>query len=67
MTNIYIGAVDEDAEGGPVVHLRSRGIYPVGQSDPRNPTAVFYGRYDDEVVRTEAGWRIRLRRYQYGS
>jgi hypothetical protein len=67
MTNVYVRAVDEDAPGGPVVHLGSRGIYPVGPSDPRNPTAVFYGRYDDEIVRTDAGWRIRLRRYQYGS
>jgi hypothetical protein len=67
MTNIYVGSVDEDAEGGPVVHVRSRGVYPVGPSDPRNPTAGFCGRYDDEVVRTDAGWRIRLRRYQHGS
>ena len=66
MTNVYVGSVDEDAPGGPVVHLRSRGIYPVGPSDPRNPTAVFYGRYDDEVVRTDAGWRIRHRRYRHG-
>jgi hypothetical protein len=28
---------------------------------------VFYGRYDDDVVRTDAGWRIRHRRYQHGS
>ena len=67
MTNVYVRAVDEDADGGPVVHLGSRGIYPVGPSDPRNPSAVFYGRYEDEVVRTDAGWRIRLRRYEYGS
>ena len=66
MTNIYVGSVD-DADGGPVVHLRSRGIFPVGPSDPRNPTAVFYGRYDDEVIRTDAGWRIRHRRYRFGS
>ena len=26
-----------------------------------------YGRYDDEVVHTAAGWRIRHRRYQHGS
>ena len=37
MTNIYIGSVDEDADGGPVVHLRSRGVFPggpVGSEDP---------------------------------
>ena len=68
MTNIYIAGVDEDAEGGgPVVHLSSRGVYPVGPSDRLNPTAVFYGRYDDDVVRTDAGWRIRHRRYQHGT
>jgi hypothetical protein len=67
MTNMYVRTVDEDADGGPVVHLRSRGVYPVGPSDPRNPTMVFYGRYDDEVVRTDGGWRIRHRRYEHGS
>jgi len=67
MTNVYVDSVDDAADGGPVVHLRSRGIFPVGASDPANPTAVFYGRYDDEVVRTAAGWRIRHRRYRYGS
>jgi hypothetical protein len=68
MTNIYIESVSEDQrDGGPLVHLSSRGVYPVGASDPRNPTSVFYGRYDDEVVRTPAGWRIRHRRYQHGS
>jgi hypothetical protein len=68
MTNIYIESVSEDAhDGGPLVHLCSRGVYPVGASDPRNPTKVFYGRYDDDVVRTAAGWRIRHRRYQHGS
>lgn len=68
MTNIYIDGVTEDPDGdGVVVALRSRGMYPVGPSDPRNPTTVFYGRYDDDVVRTEAGWRIRHRRYQHGS
>lgn len=68
MTNIYIESVTDDPrDGGPLVRLRSRGIYPVGPSDPRNPTSVFYGRYDDEVVRTAAGWRIRHRRYQHGS
>lgn len=68
MTNIYIEAVSDDPrDGGPLVHLCSRGVYPVGASDPRNPTGVFYGRYDDDVVRTDSGWRIRHRRYQYGS
>ncbi|MET0460434.1 MAG: nuclear transport factor 2 family protein [Ilumatobacteraceae bacterium] len=67
MTNIYIGSVDETADGGPVVHLCSRGVFPVGPSDPKHPTAVFYGRYDDDVVRAAAGWRIRHRRYQFGS
>jgi hypothetical protein len=68
MTNIYIASVDEDVEGdSPLVRLCSRGIFPVGPSDPRTPTSVFYGRYDDDVVRTEAGWRIRHRRYQFGS
>jgi hypothetical protein len=67
MTNVYVRSVDEGADGGPVVHLRSRGVYPVGPSDPRNPTTVFYGRYDDEVVRTASGWRIRHRRYRFGS
>ena len=68
MTNIYIESVSDDPrDGGPLVHLRSRGVYPVGASDPRNPTSVFYGHYDDDVVRTDAGWRIRHRRYQHGS
>lgn len=67
MTNIYIAGVGEDDAGGPVVHLSSRGVYPVGPSDRHNPTAVFYGRYDDDVVRTDAGWRIRHRRYQHGT
>jgi hypothetical protein len=68
MTNIYIARVDTDPDdGGPVVHLASRGVYPVGPSDRHNPTAVFYGRYDDDVVRTDAGWRIRHRRYQHGT
>jgi hypothetical protein len=67
MTNIYIESVSEDPlDGGPVVHLRSRGVYPVGASDRRNPTGVFYGHYDDDVVRTESGWRIRHRQYQHG-
>jgi SnoaL-like domain len=68
MTNIYIESVSDDPrDGGALVHLCSRGIYPVGASDPRNPTSVFYGRYDDDVVQTDAGWRIRHRRYQHGS
>lgn len=68
MTNIYIESVSEDPrDGGVLVHLRSRGVYPAGASDPKNPTGVFYGHYDDDVVRTEAGWRIRHRRYQHGS
>ena len=67
MTNIYIAGVVDGDDGQPVVHLKSRGIYPVGPSDPRNPTDVFYGRYDDDVVRTDVGWRIRHRRYQYGT
>ncbi len=68
MTNIYIESVSDDPrDGRALVHLCSRGIYPVGASDPRNPTSVFYGRYDDDVVQTDAGWRIRHRRYQHGS
>jgi hypothetical protein len=67
MTNVYVGSVEDDDAGDPLVHLRSRGVFPVGPSDPNNPTAVFYGRYDDEVIRTGAGWRIRHRRYQFGS
>jgi hypothetical protein len=66
MTNIYIDRVTETADGQ-VVHLRSRGVYPVGPSDRRNPSGVFYGHYDDDVVRTETGWRIRHRRYQHGT
>lgn len=66
MTNLFIDGVQEGSDG-PVVVLRSRGIYPVGPSDSKNPTAVFYGRYDDDVVRTEAGWRIRHRRYTHGT
>ena len=68
MTNIYIESVSDDPrDGGPLVHLCSRGVYPVGPSDRSNPTGVFYGRYDDDVVRADAGWRIRHRRYQHGS
>lgn len=66
MTNIYIAGVDEDPDGETVVRLASRGVYPVGPSDRKNPTAVFYGRYEDDVVRAEAGWRIRHRRYTHG-
>lgn len=68
MTNVYIDTVTEDErDGGPLVHLCSRGVYPIGPSDRNNPSSVFYGRYDDDVVRTDAGWRIRHRRYQYGA
>jgi hypothetical protein len=68
MTNIYIESVSDDPrDGGPLVHLRSRGVYPVGPSDRSNPSSVFYGHYDDDVVHTDAGWRIRHRRYQHGS
>ena len=68
MTNVYIDEVVADQrDGGRLVRLRSRGVYPVGPSDPKQPTAVFYGHYDDDVVRTNAGWRIRHRRYQHGS
>ncbi|MGI9623244.1 MAG: nuclear transport factor 2 family protein [Acidimicrobiales bacterium] len=67
MTNIYIAGVKDDPDGaGQVVHLRSRGIYPVGPSDRHNPSGVFYGRYDDDVVQTDTGWRIRHRRYEHG-
>jgi len=66
MTNIYVESVDVTTDGTEVVHLASRGIYPSGPSDPRDPTGVFYGRYSDEVVRTESGWRIRSRRYVHG-
>jgi SnoaL-like domain len=67
MTNIYIDAVSDDPrDGGPLVRLCSRGVFPVGASDRRNPTGVFYGRYVDDVIRTAAGWRIRHRRYQHG-
>jgi hypothetical protein len=67
MTNIYIASVGTDTvSGGPLVHLRSRGVYPVGPSDRANPSAVFYGHYDDDIVRTDDGWRIRHRRYQHG-
>lgn len=68
MTNVYIRSVGVDPRGdGPLVNLRSRGVYPVGPSNPREPVAVFYGHYDDDVVLTENGWRIRHRRYQHGS
>jgi hypothetical protein len=66
MTNIYIASVEVQSDASPLVRLSSRGIYPVGPSDRMNPTAVFYGRYDDDIVLTDAGWRIRHRRYRYG-
>ena len=67
MTNVYIASVATDPSGGLVVHLCSRGVFPIGPSDRNNPSAVFYGRYDDDVVRSATGWRIRHRRYQHGS
>jgi hypothetical protein len=68
MTNVFIDGVEVDPrDGGPLVRLSSRGVFPVGPSDPRNPVAVFYGTYDDDVVRTDDGWRIRHRRYRFGS
>ncbi len=66
MTNIYIAGTANDADRGVVVHLKSRGVYPIGPSDRHNPSAVFYGRYDDDVVKTDAGWRILHRRYRHG-
>jgi hypothetical protein len=67
MTNSYIAGVEADpVTGGPLVRLSSRGVFPVGPSSRKNPTSVFYGRYDDDVVRTGAGWRIRHRRYRHG-
>lgn len=66
ITNIYVDGVTDDAELGTVVSLRSRGVYPVGPSDSKDPTSVFYGRYHDDVVHTEAGWRIRHRRFVFG-
>lgn len=65
MTNIYLATHDTGDDG--VAHLCSRGVFPVGPSDSKNPTSVFYGRYDDDVVQTSDGWRIRHRRYQHGS
>ena len=65
MANPFISGVDE-VDGASVVRLKTRGIYPVGPSDPRDPSGVFYGRYEDEIVRTDAGWRIRYRCYRYG-
>jgi hypothetical protein len=68
LTNMFIESVTADPrDGGPLVRLWSRGLYPVGPSDRRDPTGVFYGSYDDDVVRTEDGWRIRHRRYRHGS
>ena len=66
MTNLFVDRVD-DVDGEQLVHLKSRGIYPVGPSDPREPTQVFYGRYDDVVVHTGVGWRIRHRVYRHGT
>jgi len=66
MTNIYLASVETADDGSVLVQMSSRGIYPVGPSDRKNPTAVFYGRYEDDVVATDAGWRIRHRRYQHG-
>ena len=66
MANPFISEVGEDEQGRPMARLKTRGVYPVGPSDPRNPSAVFYGRYEDEIVRTDAGWRIRHRSYRYG-
>ncbi len=65
MANPFISGVDGSGADA-VVHLKTRGIYPVGPSDSKAPTGVFYGRYEDEVVRTDGGWRIRLRQYRYG-
>lgn len=65
MANPFITRVADD-DGTAVVHLKTRGVYPVGESDPRDPTGIFYGRYEDEIVRTEGGWRIRHRQYRYG-
>jgi len=68
MTNIYItDVIDDPRDGGPLVHLRSRGVYPVGPSNRDDPTGVFYGCYEDDVVRTADGWRIRHRRYRHGT
>ena len=68
MVNVYIASVGIDPENHEmVVHLRSRGVFPVGPSDRKNPTPVFYGRYEDEIVRADRGWRIRRRSYRHGS
>ncbi len=68
LTNMFIESVSVDPrDGGPLVRLWSRGLYPVGPSDRHDPSGVFYGTYDDDVVRTEDGWRIRHRRYRHGS
>ncbi len=68
LTNMFIESVSTDPrDGGPLVRLWSRGLYPVGPSDRKDPTGVFYGSYDDDVVRTDDGWRIRHRRYRHGS
>lgn len=66
--NIYIhGVADEPGGESPVVTLRSRGLYPVGPSSSSDPTSVFYGRYEDEVVKAASGWRIRRRRFVFGT
>lgn len=68
MTNVFIDEVVEVPQGGgPLVRLCSRGVFPIEKADPKQPSSVFYGRYDDDVVRTADGWRIRHRRYRYGS
>jgi len=68
LTNMFIESVSADPrDGGPLVRLWSRGLYPVGPSDRKDPTGVFYGAYDDDIVRTEDGWRIRHRRYRHGA
>lgn len=66
MTNIYIAGVTSADDGTVVVHLSSRGVYPIGPSDRNNPSSVFYGRYDDDVVQVDGAWRIRHRRYKHG-
>ena len=67
ITNAYVQRVTDDPDGdGSLVTLRSRGIYPVGPSTRSDPTGVFYGRYEDDVVKTSDGWRIRHRRFVFG-
>lgn len=68
LTNLYIKDVVEDPrDGGPLVHFCCRGVYPLGPSDRQNPSSIFYGHYEDDVVRTPDGWRIRHRRYTHGN